>query len=64
MKTIEIIVDPAGETTLQTRGYAGSACREASRLLEQALGEVQADTPTPELYQSLPQPQPLRQRTN
>jgi hypothetical protein len=61
MKTIEIIVDPAGEARLQTRGYGGASCRDASRLLEQALGTVQSDMPTPEMYQSQTEPQQVRQ---
>ena len=37
MKTIEITVSSQGEARLQTKGFTGSSCREASRLLEQAL---------------------------
>jgi hypothetical protein len=61
MTTIEIIVDPAGEARLQTHGYAGPSCRDASKLLEQALGAVRSDTPTSEMYQSQSQLQQLRQ---
>ena len=39
MKIIEIIVSPKGETTIQTKGYAGGTCREASKFIEQALGQ-------------------------
>ena len=39
MKTIEIIVSPKGETTVTTRGFSGSSCREASKFVEQALGQ-------------------------
>ena len=56
MKTIEITVSPKGETKIETKGFAGSSCREASRNLEQALGLVQGDAPTAELYQ----PQPVQ----
>ena len=34
MKTIEIVVDPRGEAVLQTKGFTGPACRDASKLLE------------------------------
>ena len=54
MKTIEIVIDQRGEARLQTRGFAGASCRDASRLLEQALGEVKSDTPTAEMYQQQP----------
>ena len=60
-RTIEIIVNPAGETTVQTKGFAGSSCREASRFIEQALGDVQSDQPTAEMYLSQSVSQPIRQ---
>lgn len=50
MKTIEIIVDKQGQTRLETRGFQGSACKDASRLLEKALGTVASDKPTAEFY--------------
>lgn len=31
MKTIEVIVSPNGQTKLETKGFAGSQCREASK---------------------------------
>lgn len=37
MKTIEITVGPDGRTTVETRGFVGPECREASRFLQQAL---------------------------
>ncbi len=37
-KTIVVIVAPNGETTVQTHGYSGTECLEASRILEQELG--------------------------
>ena len=39
MKTIEIIVTAKGETSVQTKGFAGSSCRDACRFVEQALGQ-------------------------
>ena len=52
MKTIEITVSPTGETTVQTKGFAGSSCQAASRFIEQALGTVQSDKATTEMYQA------------
>jgi hypothetical protein len=52
MKTIEIVVDAKGEATVQTKGFAGSSCREASRLLECAMGEALAEKLTSEFYQN------------
>ena len=57
LKTIEITVSPAGETTVQTKGFAGAECREASRFVEQALGQRTGETLTAEFHQT----QPLRQ---
>jgi len=48
---IEIVVSPTGETKLETRGFAGSECRQASAFLEQTLGVKSSDRPTAEMYQ-------------
>jgi hypothetical protein len=60
-QTIEIIVSPTGETTVQTKGFSGSTCRDASKALERALGIVQSDTPTAEMHQTHAADQRLRQ---
>lgn len=49
-KVIEIIVAPNGETRVETKGFTGAACLDASRLIEQALGEQTAETLTTEFY--------------
>ena len=51
MKTIEIIVSPQGETRLETKGFAGVSCQDASRFIESALGEKLSDRSTAERYQ-------------
>ena len=60
-KVIEIVVDPKGEATVRTRGFAGGECREASRFVEQALGQKTAETLTAEFYQGQQAGQELRQ---
>jgi hypothetical protein len=50
MRQIEIIVGPDGKTTVQTKGFAGASCRDASRLVEQALGVVENEKLTAEFY--------------
>ena len=50
-RVIEVVVSPQGETTVQTKGYAGADCLQASKFLEQALGVVAADRKTAEFYQ-------------
>jgi len=52
MKSIEIIVTPDGKTTVQARGFTGSSCRDASRFLEQALGQRTAERLTTEFHQT------------
>ena len=57
-RIIEVIVSPTGETTVQTRGYAGADCIQASRFLEQALGTVAAEQKTSEFYAQVEAEQP------
>ena len=52
-RIIEVIVSPTGETTLQTKGYTGSDCFQASQFLELALGTKTSDRPSAEFYQQL-----------
>ena len=63
MKTIEITVSPSGEAKVETRGFAGSECREASRFVEQALGTRTAEATTAEFHQDQQVDQPLKQST-
>jgi hypothetical protein len=59
-KIIEIIVSPQGETTVTTKGFTGSSCREASKFVEEALGRRGEERPTAEFHQV--QPAVLRQQ--
>ena len=43
IQTIEVIVSPTGESRIETKGFAGAACQEASRFLESALGAKTSD---------------------
>ncbi len=52
MQTIEIIVQPDGQTKVETKGFAGSACREASEFLEKALGQRTSEELTAEFHQT------------
>lgn len=63
MRSIEIIVSPTGQTRVETKGFAGSGCREASEFLEKALGERTSEQLTPEFYQSRTEPQSLQEGT-
>lgn len=50
MKTIEITVSPKGETKIETKGFAGVGCQDATRALEAALGAKTDETLTGEYY--------------
>jgi len=39
--TIEIIVTPNGDISIDAIGFAGADCETATRYLEEALGEIQ-----------------------
>lgn len=51
MKTIEITVSPTGQTQVQTKGFSGSSCRQASTFIEQALGQSTGEQFTAEFHQ-------------
>jgi hypothetical protein len=50
-KIIEIIVSPQGETKIETKGFVGGECRQASRFIEEALGVHASEKLTAEYYQ-------------
>lgn len=52
MKMIEIVVGPTGTTTVQTKGFVGASCQDASRFIEQALGKVGTGKLTTEYFQA------------
>ncbi len=51
-KIIRVIVGPRGDVRIETKGFTGPACREASRFLEQALGQPASEQLTAEFYQA------------
>lgn len=51
-RTIEIVIGHDGKTTVQTHGFAGDSCREASKALERALGLVEHEQLTAEFHQA------------
>jgi hypothetical protein len=54
-QVIELVITTAGQTTIETRGFSGPACQEASRAFERALGAVHAERLTPEYFQAIDQ---------
>lgn len=63
MKTIEIIISPEGQATVQTKGFQGASCREASRFIEQAIGNPTGEKLTSEFYQTESVRQDQQQRS-
>lgn len=51
-KTIEIIVAPNGQTRVETKGFVGSDCRQASQFIERALGQQTDELLKSEFYQT------------
>jgi hypothetical protein len=60
-QVIEITVSPGGQTKVETRGFSGGECRQASRFVEEALGTRTAETLTAEFHQAQQADQSLRQ---
>ena len=50
---IEIIVAPNGATRVETKGFSGTQCQEASRFIEQALGKRTGEQLTAEFHQQV-----------
>ena len=61
MRIIEVVVSPQGETVVQTQGYVGAECMQASQWLEQALGIRVTDRKTSEFFQTADQQQHVQQ---
>ena len=62
MKIIEIVVSPTGQTQVETKGFSGSECRDASRFIEQALGKQTGEQFTAEFHQRASPQTQLEQR--
>jgi len=63
LKTIEITVSPTGQTRVETKGFSGAECREASQFLETALGRRTEERLTAAFYAQETQPQRLQEET-
>jgi hypothetical protein len=49
-KTIEVIVNPAGEVKIDAVGFKGADCEKATAFLEKALGQVSTKQKKPEYH--------------
>ncbi|RLS73604.1 MAG: DUF2997 domain-containing protein [Planctomycetota bacterium] len=59
-RIIVITVAPNGQTEVQTKGFSGSECRQASQLIEVTLGQRCGEQLTAEFYQQPSQPLPYQ----
>ncbi|WP_169704393.1 DUF2997 domain-containing protein [Candidatus Kuenenia stuttgartiensis] len=50
MREIKVTIQPDGATKITTQGFTGSACKDATRAIEKALGVVTAEKLTGEFY--------------
>jgi hypothetical protein len=50
-RTIEIIVSPIGDISIDTVGFKGPDCEKATKFLEEALGVVGKKVKKPEFHQ-------------
>ena len=53
-KIIEVVVAPDGSSKIETKGFAGATCRDASRFIEKALGQRVDEQLTAEFHQVQP----------
>ena len=60
-KIVRVVVGPKGEARVETTGFSGGECREASRFIEQALGQPVGEQLTAEFYQAQSAEQQIRQ---
>jgi hypothetical protein len=51
-RTVEILVSPMGDISIDAIGFKGADCEKATAYLEEALGRVAAKTRKPEYRQS------------
>jgi hypothetical protein len=51
-QTIEVIVARDGSSRIQTHGFSGPRCQQASRFLEQALGLTESRRLTADYYRA------------
>ena len=60
-KTIEIIISPTGQSRVETKGFTGTECRDASRFIEQAIGQQTSEILKAEFHQAAAAQQQVQQ---
>ena len=63
MRIIEITVDTEWQSKVETRGFTGGECRQASKFIEQALGQRTDEKLTADFFQGQAIDQQFKQST-
>lgn len=58
---IEVTILPNGKSKVQTKGFSGADCKQASKFLEAALGQVTSDRLTNEFFHTQRTQQTVRE---
>ena len=64
MKTIHVLISPKGEVTVETKGFSGPSCRDASKFIEEALGTRTDETLKAEFHLTETSQQAVQQRAS
>lgn len=64
MKTIRVLISPEGKVTVETKGFSGASCREASKFIEEALGTRIDERLKAEFYVTETAQQAVQQRAS
>ena len=58
MRRIQVQISSTGEVSLETYGFEGATCKDASRALERALGLITRDQPKADASEAI---EPIRE---
>jgi len=61
-KTIEVVITADGQTHVETKGFGGASCQEASRFLEVALGSRIQERLTADFYHTYTQQENIQRQ--
>ena len=61
MKIIEIIIAPTGQSRVETKGFTGAECRDASLFIEQAMSQQTSEILKAEFHQAVTAQQQVHQ---
>lgn len=59
---IKLSANDKGEVTVSVEGLSGTSCKDVTKAIEQALGNVTKDVPTDEMYRTEEQETIIQER--